>query len=142
MVEIATYLLMAANFLHLRETGFSLSSSKVKAWLIFCKLLASSVDKVKDLELIVGGTDGQNFCWVHAGSLSGRVGGFRDGFVVVKFTLTFLLPSLPVLESLCSGLLDCPGDGIVDPCLHLQFVTDQVGDDTIILTKELKVDDV
>lgn len=87
-----------------------------------------------DLELIVPGIDGEYLCRDPSG--------LGYGFVVVKFTFSFNLFSLPILELLFSTLFDCLSCGIVGPRFHLQLVVYHVGDNTIILTEELKVNNV
>jgi len=94
-----------------------------------------------DLELVVRGTDGQNLRRVAIITACSLIG-FWDGFVVDKFAEFFSLFSLPILEPHFSTLLNCLGCGIVSPHLHLQFLTDQIGDYTIMLTEELKVDNI
>lgn len=100
----------------------------------FCKIFRSPVNDVVDLELIVPGVDGENLCRDPTG--------LGDGFVVVKFTFSFNLFSLPILELLFSAFFDCLSCGIVGPRLHLQLVVDHVGDHTVILTEELKVNNI
>jgi len=107
----------------------------------FSQILSSPVDDVVDLELIVRGADGHNLGRVRL-RRSGCVSGFGDGFVVVEFTLSFSLFPLPILEPHFPTLFDCLSLGIVGPQFHLQLVTDHVGDHTVILTKELKVDNI